>query len=963
MSNMTTKPDFAQKLLNDLRQRKERMAATQHSSRQSSQTSRVARGTSRGGARQMNALDSARSTTRGSRSVNTKDASSHIIVYEGRQSSKQVRDLSMAIAFAFENSGNLSSISGSSSNPLVNFFNRFGRRSSNSRKMEATGFYNHTSAGSFPNIHVNEISKGVHKLNQILSACSNGLNLDRNSIEIGRELLKGAIDLEESLRMLVSLQDASEYTNSSQRKGRIKLLGEDGDEDEDEDDDNGKRVVQWELDRPRFSFDRASGKSRVVQGGTRQQPLALPYRQTSEQSIITHSQLLPHTRSNSYVEDYSVVSLSKPTPEKGRISNVIAKLMGLEEAPLKEGSVGGKNVSNESAKQKKSMTRETRNNGSDLSTNKLLPRRDPKQQIKPEKSHETKDGASKMVNSERSQLRKDFKMQAVSIEPANIMIKKQQSQTNHVDGVTSFKDNTRKPTHGEDKRALKSTMLKAEGKTSNRIEQVVSANSVEKRNANNYVPKNQEQVTKRPDRAEDKNSVEYKPQQLQKHNLVAKIHEGQQVEHINASKSKRSAATNQQKKLPCEKSTPGDGRSTKVPVRDSVHRRHQDADLTIDNSQNTAINQENPQTQRQSQDLSKTESGIEEGSSRLLAEEKPAEASATQKRTVSRKVQRREIPEKIEVLATRRNSIGTAKRPDNILRGLKQQIQNKSRASQKTEEPSDRKVKQEEKVINASKIVAEPVKLDVKIETGDDQAIVLNSTAANESQIDKRQNKLKLNNSVVDDLEEEEQPRTLKVEEEQTKSTERDLLQHEQSNRQEQLTEQEKHLKETVIKSQMFLSTAEALFKLNIPLSFLHAADHENEVSGKKLVLLDSANEVIRRKARRHESMYNPYMKTGMSNVKIRSLDDLVRQLCKNLELLKCYGMSGSDECDVAAGLHRMLSKDIYNEDPDVNCMWDFEWSRMMSIFPEMETVVKDVERQMLNGLLDEIASDILLGI
>lgn len=160
----------------------------------------------------------------------------------------------------------------------------------------------------------------------------------------------------------------------------------------------------------------------------------------------------------------------------------------------------------------------------------------------------------------------------------------------------------------------------------------------------------------------------------------------------------------------------------------------------------------------------------------------------------------------------------------------------------------------------------------------------------------------------------------------------------------------------------MFLSTAEALFKLNIPLSFLHAGDHENEVSGKKLVL-DSANEVMRRKARRYEFMNNPYMKTGVSNVKIRSLDDLVRQLCKNLELLKSYGMNGSDESDVAAGLHRMLNKDIYNEDPDVNCMWDFEWSRMMSIFPEMETVVKDVERQMLNGLLDEITSDLLLGI
>lgn len=41
MSNMATKSDFAQKLLTDLRQRKERMAAAQNSSRQSSQTSYV----------------------------------------------------------------------------------------------------------------------------------------------------------------------------------------------------------------------------------------------------------------------------------------------------------------------------------------------------------------------------------------------------------------------------------------------------------------------------------------------------------------------------------------------------------------------------------------------------------------------------------------------------------------------------------------------------------------------------------------------------------------------------------------------------------------------------------------------------------------------------------------------------------------------------------------------------------
>ncbi|XP_057785494.1 uncharacterized protein LOC131003046 [Salvia miltiorrhiza] len=1062
---MTTRPDFAQKLLNDLRQRKERMAATQNSSRQSSQASRVTRGsagqTSRG-TRQMNVLDStgsmtgntSRRSTGGSRSVNTKETASQLVLYEGGQSSRQVRDLSMAIAFAFENSGNLSSIGGSSSNPLVNFFNRFGRRSPNSRKMETTSFYNHSSAAQFPtgsHIHVNEISKGVHKLNQILSACSNGLNLDRNSIEIGRELLKGAIDLEESLRMLVNLQDASEYTNGSQRKGRIKLL----EEDEDDEDDNEKRVEQWKLDRPRFSFDKTSGNPRAVQGATRRQQLALPYKhETSEQPIISNSQLVPHRRSNSYVQDFSLsphnnLSSSKSTQEKGRISNVIAKLMGLEEIPLKEGLIGGKNdskgkglkqgkVSSESAKQKKPLTRESRN-GSDLSTNtKLnstnnsLPRRESKQQIKPEKSQETLDGGSKIVNSERNQPQKDLKMQAVGMEaapelkPANIVMKKQQNHMNHVNGLTSFKDSTRKQTHGEDKqskavegegkmlvlntelqkRAQSSIMLKAEDKTSNRIEQEFRANSLEKRNANNYVAQNQqnvqdqhavlqEQVPKRPDRS----VVDHKPQQLQKQ---AKIHEAQQVEHINAPKIKRTTAMNLQKKLSRDKSTPGDGRSIKliekVPLRDPVNRRHQDAALIIDNLQKTAVYQQSPRLERQSHDSCKTERELQidiaKGSSNpLLAEAKPIEISATQKRTGTGKVQRREIPEKIEVLFTRRNATGnrltrSTKRPDNMLKGLKQQMQNKNRGSRKMEEPSNCKVKEGKEGIsasNASEMVTEPVTLEVKLETKDDKTIILNSTLADEFQNQNMQNKLDLNNKgdsivsnsidVSNDLQMEEQLAALKDEEEFNKgvqsldtrkeSTELELLQHGYMqfpalNKQEQLTEPEKNLKETVIKSQMFLSTAEALFKLNIPVSFLHAGDHENEVSGKKLVL-DSANEVMKRKARRHEFTYNPYMKTTISNIKLRSLDDLVRQLCKNLELLKSYGMNGSDECDVAAGLHKMLNKDIYNEDPDVNCMWDFEWSRMMSIFPEMEAVVKDVERHMLNGLLDEITNDLLV--
>lgn len=93
----------------------------------------------------------------------------------------------------------------------------------------------------------------------------------------------------------------------------------------------------------------------------------------------------------------------------------------------------------------------------------------------------------------------------------------------------------------------------------------------------------------------------------------------------------------------------------------------------------------------------------------------------------------------------------------------------------------------------------------------------------------------------------------------------------------------------------------------------------------------------------------------------MKSLDDLVRELCKELEILKFYGGNGTDECDVAASLHKMLDNDIYNTDPDVNSMWDFEWSKLMSVFPEKEDIVKDVERHMLNGLLDEIMNDLLV--
>lgn len=650
----------------------------------------------------------------------------------------------MAIAFAFENSGNLTSIGGSSSNPLVNFFNRFGRKSPSS----------HRSAGQVPtvsHIHINEISKGVHKLNQILSACSNGLNLDRNSIEIGRELLKGAINLEESLRMLVNLQDASEYyTNGSQKKSRLKLLDE---EEEEEEDDHEKRVEQWKLDRPRFSFDKTSGNSRIVQGATRQKQLALQYGHEPN--------LVPHKRTNSYVQDLSLSadnysSSSKSSKEKGRISNVVAKLMGLEEIPQREGVIGGKNdLKGKEWKQGKNepLIRESRN-GSDLSTNRKL------------------NSTTSTLATRESQPRKDFRMQTASMEAApdpklaTILTNKQQNHTNHANGVKSFGEREGK-------------MLVLNGELQRR-EQNVSANLVEKRNANNHLARNQhallqEQVPKRADNSEDKKSfAEQKPQQIQKQKPVARNHEDRQVEQVNAPKSKRSTPMNVQKKLPRDKSIPVEGRSIqpneKAPVKDPPNRRHQDAS-PVENSQKTAANQESLKIEGKSHNnSSKTESepqlDIEKGSSSpQVTEEKPIEVSATQKRTVTRKVQRREIPEK---MVTRRNATGNhltrpVKRPVNMLKDLKQQMQNKNRGSKRMEEPSDSNVKEGKEVITASGITTELVKPEEKFETKDDQTIISNSRHAllalqSDSIVSSRDD--------LNDLQTEEQPSALEDEEE-----------------------------------------------------------------------------------------------------------------------------------------------------------------------------------------------------
>ncbi|XP_076894246.1 uncharacterized protein LOC143546456 isoform X2 [Bidens hawaiensis] len=172
------------------------------------------------------------------------------------------------------------------------------------------------------------------------------------------------------------------------------------------------------------------------------------------------------------------------------------------------------------------------------------------------------------------------------------------------------------------------------------------------------------------------------------------------------------------------------------------------------------------------------------------------------------------------------------------------------------------------------------------------------------------------------------------------------------------LTEQEKQLKEILIKDQLFLSTAEALFKLNIPVGFLHVEDnnhHDNETKLK----LDCRYEILKRKARSQELSVHPYINPSVGDTSIKFLDELVKQLYKDLEGLRLYGRDTCNEYNEADYL-QMLEKDIHNRYPDINSFWDFGWHITIFAFVEKDEFVSDVEQYTFSRLIDEFVDDLL---
>ncbi|XP_034674217.1 uncharacterized protein LOC117905397 [Vitis riparia] len=1070
---MAKRSDFAQKLLDDLRLRKERMAAGQTSGRSSTMTGETYsyyRQTQKGfteikkhdifGSK---AGHTPKRSKGENRPLTIGDSSKQIVSYGRGRGSEQMGDLSLALALALENGGKLGKMNSSGSNSVLGFLHQIGRRSGNFGKMEKgrSVDMHRSSTSQFPTLsplQVKEISKGAQKLNQILRACSNGINFDSYSIEIGKELLKGAMDLQESLRMLVNLQEASEHMVTPQRKNRIKLL----EGDEDEDDDIVKVDEQKQLDRPIFSFDKPSrGTHQVSRTGLKQR-LTLTY--SSEASNLNHeSRALVTSNSQSgsarYVNDFKALgvlsehkktsSSARSKPDKG-IPNIIAKLMGLEEIPGAMDSKHGTQTDLSSRQKmdgrdsKKTALEGTKNDEPKSKHAENMALQTARQRVKQstktlvtqntafgqqaEKNPGTRNANLEMVVHNGKPPWKDSenvegKNAGTATKKATAKISKQQQSNIQLTEITGSQNGILENARRRDdsilrehkvmeRRETKEPFLKhvqlqvappthiipeaAKG-LQHKTGQNGSTPQAEQRYANRLFPSHQQNMVNNLG-LHELNMIQKSEHQQEKHQAAEKEQNVRQksqggvqkgIEVVSKSSSKSTHETvNLQKKHPhLNQSTHGKKSSTDaidaMPHKGFPNTKHHENMVRYGSPTNLKVNIKDSMHKNFDQSASRTDVELQSKKAKAnilpIMKEKAVHVTPAQKKIDNTKVHKRETPRKIDEVMTRRNGtnlVRPLKHPISILQEMKQRRQDKIGGTKRAEQGSAVRHKEAEvHIINSKKSEAntQPFAVAQKLHKDAELASSLYGSVGLNAKFEFRwhPNKVplisKARHLFLSKIKNRVSQNCIKSAYWKSRkkcgslsycSTGAPEISKSRT-QQQPLTENENHLKQILIKSQLFLNTAEALFKLNVPVGILHASGHDCHDEESRLIL-DCGYELMRRKGKRQELSVHPFVKISISSTKIASLDDLVKQLHIDFEKLKSCGRDGSDDCDAADYLPKMLELDVQTMDPDVNCLWDLGWNDKMFAFIEKDDVIRDVERHVFSGLIGEITRDFL---
>ncbi|GKV06617.1 hypothetical protein SLEP1_g18490 [Rubroshorea leprosula] len=199
-----------------------------------------------------------------------------------------------------------------------------------------------------------EVSRGAQKLNQVIDIWSKETKNVGNSKDIAKDLLKGALDLQESLHMLGKLQEASQYKSRLKEKEKSDRLrmSEVMDRVNSSSFRFREQNYQMGFQNPRLSADGSSRDSieelkKVIRESLARQNL-LPDGKTEKNAYLSGRYMesaldLPSTSSSqtSMVHTSNFSSTDSPmssaaSEKKAKGPTLVAKLMGLEEFPSKQ---------------------------------------------------------------------------------------------------------------------------------------------------------------------------------------------------------------------------------------------------------------------------------------------------------------------------------------------------------------------------------------------------------------------------------------------------------------------------------------------------------------------------------------------------------------------------------------------------------------------------------------------------
>ncbi|VAI22505.1 unnamed protein product [Triticum turgidum subsp. durum] len=178
------------------------------------------------------------------------------------------------------------------------------------------------------------------------------------------------------------------------------------------------------------------------------------------------------------------------------------------------------------------------------------------------------------------------------------------------------------------------------------------------------------------------------------------------------------------------------------------------------------------------------------------------------------------------------------------------------------------------------------------------------------------------------------------------------------------LTENQLLLMRLLVKDRYLLETAKAIVRVDAPVSFIDAdagAPNWSVDKGNDL-LSDVAREVVRRKGKRSEAMEEVSVARA-ANLRLQYLDDLVRELdgdVESLDMSKSKRTQQQGDNRAAENLRRILESDIQNDHPDANSTWDFGWNRVWELPMEKGDVVRDLEKNILGGIITDVARDLI---